>query len=1375
MSNLNFDSILTVINILLDKKLESFPYSLQTTGTIVEKLSSNKYRVQYDGGIIEAIDLNANSEHLKDETVYLLIANSGGTSYILGTEGAGTEEDLSYIFKNLSFEFLTENLLGEEKTILQDNENRSAGEIFSDPKGLSSAGNTFDSTKSFILYAKIQTIIKNPTNGKYFFKIFYDNKDELCTVLDSSMMIGNPYKFYSPTVQTLYFNPPAEAKTITKITFKADSDFISEENSVEATEISLFGAPDKSNFIDSKVTVSFKNASKSAFTSECAQVTLQAELEYNGKRFLPLGMEFFWERLDSPTLRGQIWASLNQSIEKKLGDNTYTELIGRVSNEIIVEKTSANYFENYYRCKVKYLGNTKVSEPFKVINYEKPDFSVSHSFTDKKDTLFASSESITVNIAAKLLKDSEGYSFQYSWYKKDGESYTPLSGGANGSLTIDYKSEMPIGENVYKCVVQAVYNKVAVGEKEVEIKFYNYVLGEDIQTTELVETIYYNAESTNPPEEKPTFEAYPNSESEWKISKPENSNFLFSSERRVLVSIDADGNYKWIGYGESNASDVQKYSSATITINNKNITYYVIDGAGTYIKDPNISKNPTAWSEPKCIEVNGGDAELANQVNIFNQLTQNGTEDGFYWDKDGASRYEETADAAPVTGKIYYTKSGESYIKLEGLASFDSSKTYYEYVNSHLFINATYVKSKTLDVSDKNGTKFYASVYRNKVSIGGFEVGNNSISSINYNKSRNQGIKIATNEDQEGYFLFTPTFKIFQDGNVKVNADNFNIIGNLNLSNAVIDLDHPNYLQNAHKLVLNTTYSTADTSFGFWSYDEFENSWTYQDRNPGDNRVINQITLALENKIYKSFLEETSKSYLTLSFEYYYKTSTGTDNIDIDGILSYVNKKNQNTEIFFSMSDLQEGSWIKAQCAAEIDPTTINYLDGGSPLKIIIESSNDEHITKFAIRKIKLEKGSSATEWSINPTEIKGCTIYSGGAIKSFNEGFSVSEEGDLEAKSGKIGSLTLSGESLTAPSYKFSPDGIELIKGGKILIGDNCRIVASQQGIGGTIGAWGDNKFKSSITFGGSSVEYKDGPEYKVVLVVRSTGTYGNPSGKFWIETRKTDSSESSVNVINKRSYNLIYALTTWDTAYTSYKNITLSINPGQSKSEEIQIDQSWSLFDRYLCVAATWDECHGQYAQDMGTGGNICLRSGTEYSNYTKVLEDKIKDSISTKNIIVLGDLIPSADKEFFLGSNEKKWFIHASTVDTADIIYSNDTSDNRYKNSIETLFQKYEIFFDKMKPVRYKYNEGTSDRYHTGYIAQDLVKALEESDLTTKDFAGVVLRNPGEENERWYLRRDEFVALNTWQIQKLKARVLELEKQIKEIKGYDTKGND
>lgn len=115
----------------------------------------------------------------------------------------------------------------------------------------------------------------------------------------------------------------------------------------------------------------------------------------------------------------------------------------------------------------------------------------------------------------------------------------------------------------------------------------------------------------------------------------------------------------------------------------------------------------------------------------------------------------------------------------------------------------------------------------------------------------------------------------------------------------------------------------------------------------------------------------------------------------------------------------------------------------------------------------------------------------------------------------------------------------------------------------------------------------------------------------------------------------------------------------------------------------------------------------------------------------------------------------------------VSSSTTSDFRYKNSIVELPSAYSILFDNLIPKRFKYNDGTSNRFHTGFIAQDVNEAIKTSGLTTQDFAATVLFNKGEENEQWTLRYEEFIALNTWQIQKLKQRVTELENEIKEIK--------
>ena len=111
--------------------------------------------------------------------------------------------------------------------------------------------------------------------------------------------------------------------------------------------------------------------------------------------------------------------------------------------------------------------------------------------------------------------------------------------------------------------------------------------------------------------------------------------------------------------------------------------------------------------------------------------------------------------------------------------------------------------------------------------------------------------------------------------------------------------------------------------------------------------------------------------------------------------------------------------------------------------------------------------------------------------------------------------------------------------------------------------------------------------------------------------------------------------------------------------------------------------------------------------------------------------------------------------------------DTSDIRYKKNIEKMSDDYDVFFDLLNPVRYKYKDGNSGRYHTGFIAQEVVDSLEKSNLDTEQFAAVCLDKPANGDECWFLRRDEFVALNTWQIQRCKKKIADLETTVAELK--------
>lgn len=106
---------------------------------------------------------------------------------------------------------------------------------------------------------------------------------------------------------------------------------------------------------------------------------------------------------------------------------------------------------------------------------------------------------------------------------------------------------------------------------------------------------------------------------------------------------------------------------------------------------------------------------------------------------------------------------------------------------------------------------------------------------------------------------------------------------------------------------------------------------------------------------------------------------------------------------------------------------------------------------------------------------------------------------------------------------------------------------------------------------------------------------------------------------------------------------------------------------------------------------------------------------------------------------------------------------TSDRNQKHNIENLDDRYSLIMDKLKPRRFKYDDGQSDRYHTGFIAQEVKDSMDEVGLDTKDLAAYVAATIDGGQTVLSLRYEEFISLNTWAIQKLKARVAELERRI------------
>lgn len=153
--------------------------------------------------------------------------------------------------------------------------------------------------------------------------------------------------------------------------------------------------------------------------------------------------------------------------------------------------------------------------------------------------------------------------------------------------------------------------------------------------------------------------------------------------------------------------------------------------------------------------------------------------------------------------------------------------------------------------------------------------------------------------------------------------------------------------------------------------------------------------------------------------------------------------------------------------------------------------------------------------------------------------------------------------------------------------------------------------------------------------------------------------------------------------------------------------------------------------------------------------------------------------------LGSGSYRWKQLFATTATIS------TSDRNLKKDIYQLTDTHLDFFLKLQPVSFLFKDGESGRTHIGFIAQDVEQAMSECGLTDLDFAGFckdqkvevffeedengdkiekerpILDENGNPDYIYSLRYEEFIALNTYVIQKLWKRVDAVEKENIETK--------
>ena len=163
--------------------------------------------------------------------------------------------------------------------------------------------------------------------------------------------------------------------------------------------------------------------------------------------------------------------------------------------------------------------------------------------------------------------------------------------------------------------------------------------------------------------------------------------------------------------------------------------------------------------------------------------------------------------------------------------------------------------------------------------------------------------------------------------------------------------------------------------------------------------------------------------------------------------------------------------------------------------------------------------------------------------------------------------------------------------------------------------------------------------------------------------------------------------------------------------------------------------------------TTGNLTVTSGSTLGHWTVTSSGGLTCGSGTSSVGLSSSGV----------SHGSGW-----TATWYDIIQAgNSASDERLKADISEFDNDYDSIFNNLKPVKFRYNIDP-ERLRLGFIAQDVKENFESAGIS--NFGGVYV---GEGEDQYYrLLKEDFIALNTWQIQKLKARVEELETRLAAI---------
>lgn len=357
---------------------------------------------------------------------------------------------------------------------------------------------------------------------------------------------------------------------------------------------------------------------------------------------------------------------------------------------------------------------------------------------------------------------------------------------------------------------------------------------------------------------------------------------------------------------------------------------------------------------------------------------------------------------------------------------------------------------------------------------------------------------------------------------------------------------------------------------------------------------------------------------------------------------------------------------------------------------------------------------------------------------------FKLSPDGTIEASGGLIGGLNLNaGEIFSEDGFSLSSLGISFNKeSAKLTIGDTVLYC---------------DEDKSTYITASGLLYIKGGDSSYIALNTHSEGeekeytanieVYGTDN-KIYVRVKVSDTLLNTTIFRIRWEAMTMNILGTYDHIETG--GIDFTIAKGSQYSSWCRM--GGDFVDTYY--AGLFQANFKNVMDGFNDGDRISLKNLWDCTeSIPHVLQSDgstFAFSQQTSSIIqIQGALHPSETEKYDLGTNDLKW----------NDIYANSviqTSDRNKKNSITDLTEIYSQLFDNLRPVVFKFNNGTSGRLHTGFIAQEIEEVMHNIGLSTQDFAALCKK---EDDTGYGLRYGEFIALCVNEIQKLKKELKEI----------------